>query len=256
MTMQDLLNDPLANIVLMHADDKLLLGHMQSDWTGLAPILEEDIAASAMSQDDLSHAMILMEYLGQQHDLSVDTIAFRRTADDYRCCDLTTVPDEFDWGMSLVRRWLVASFTSLGIDRLATVEDEDLASRCRRIQDEQAIQLQHLSAWIIRLGQGNDESRMRLQTAMVALASEAGMMFEPPDAKLTDNESFCCGRDEMYRQWIHCITPTLDGAGLNADIQLPPRDTIGGRRGNHASHFTEQLAEMTEVIGTDATASW
>ena len=81
---------------------------------------------------------------------------------------------------------------------------------------------------------------MRLQTAMVALASEAGMMFEPPDAKLTDNESFCCGRDEMYRQWIHCITPTLDGAGLNADIQLPPRDTIGGRRGNHASHFTEQ----------------
>ncbi|HJO15704.1 MAG TPA: Phenylacetic acid catabolic protein, partial [Phycisphaerales bacterium] len=117
-------------------------------------------------------------------------------------------------------------------------------------------QLQHLSAWMIRLGQGSDESRMRMQTAIISLASEAGMMFEPSDATLTANESFCCGRDEMFRQWIHCITPTLRKAGLDADIQLPSSDTVGGRRGNHASHFTEQLAEMTEVIGTDATASW
>ena len=69
MTMQNMLRDPLANIVLMHADDKLMLGHMQSDWTGLAPILEEDIAASSMSQDDLSHALVLYEYLASRFDL-------------------------------------------------------------------------------------------------------------------------------------------------------------------------------------------
>ena len=95
--MQDMLTNQLANIVLMHADDKLMLGHIQSDWTGLAPILEEDIAASAMAQDDLSHALVLYEFLGARFNLDPDAIAFDRDPCDYRCCDLVTIPDDFDW---------------------------------------------------------------------------------------------------------------------------------------------------------------
>lgn len=256
MTMQDMLNDPLANVVLMHTDDKLMLGHMQSDWTGLGPILEEDIAASAMSQDDLSHAMILMEWLAEKYGLDVDSIGFRRRAEDYRCCDLATVPDDFDWAVSLVRRWLLATFSALGIDRLATTDDASLAARCQRIQDEQAIQLKHLNAWMVRLGSGTDESRERMQKALELLTPEAGMMFEPPDATLSDKSACCCGRDDVFQQWTAMVTPTLRDAGLTATFELPDRQATGGRRGVHATHFIEQLAEMTEVIGTDADASW
>ena len=254
--MQDMLTDSLANIVLMHADDKLMLGHIQSDWTGLAPILEEDIAASAMAQDDLSHALVLYEFLGARFNLDPDAIAFDRDPCDYRCCDLVTIPDEFDWATSVVKRWLTATFSKLGLDQLATLSEGDLGDRAKRLVDEQAIQVAHLNSWMIRLGCGSTESHDRMQAALERLSSSAGMMFEPPDATLAEDESFCRGRDELFAEWMIGIGATLDAAGLSATITLPDRSTGGGRRGEHASHFNDQHAELTEVRHSDPATSW
>ena len=124
--MQDMLTNPTAALILAHADDKLMLGHVQSDWTGLGPILEEDIASSAMAQDDLSHALTLYEYLGNTYGLDPDVIAFERDPADYMCCDLVTQSDEFDWANSVVKRWLMAVFTRIAIERLSNREDADL----------------------------------------------------------------------------------------------------------------------------------
>jgi ring-1,2-phenylacetyl-CoA epoxidase subunit PaaC len=256
MTMQDMLKDPLANIVLMHADDKLMLGHIQSDWTGLAPILEEDIAASSMSQDDLSHALVLYEYLAKRFDLDTDAIAFEREPADYRCCDLITIPDEFDWAAAVVKRWLVATFTAMGLERLATIEDGDLSARCNRLIPEQAIHLCHLAAWVQRLGCGTDESNARMQAAIDLLAAPSGMLFEPPDASLADTESFCCGRDEMFHEWAAVTEATLVKANLRGVFTLPARSELGGRRGTHAAHFIEQQAEMTEVRRAEPAPAW
>ena len=256
MTMQNMLNDPLANIVLMHADDKLMLGHMQSDWTGLAPILEEDIAASSMSQDDLSHALVLYEYLAKRFDINTDDIAFERDAKDYRCCDLVTIPDEFDWAMALTKRWLLDTFASLVFDRLATVDDEELAVRCARLIPEQAIHVQHLNAWIIRLGSGNEESKARMQAAVDKLSGYAGMMFEVPCTMASETGSWHCGRDELFAQWHESIMDTLMQAGLSATITLPADSLVGGRRSVHADHFTQQQAEMTEVRRADPAPTW
>lgn len=253
MTMQNMLNDPLANIVLMHADDKLMLGHVQGDWTGLAPILEEDIAASAMAQDDLSHALVLYEYLAKRFDLTTDDIAFERTPQDYRCCDLATLPDEFDWATSLTKRWLMDTFASLGFDRLATVDDEELANRFARLIPEQAIHVQHLTAWMIRLGTGNDESNARMQAAINTLAEPAGMMFEVPQS---ETESPYCGRAELFAQWHESIMTTLNQAGLSATITLPDTSAAGGRCGVHADHFIQQQAEMTEVRRAEPAPAW
>jgi ring-1,2-phenylacetyl-CoA epoxidase subunit PaaC len=252
MTMQDMLNDPLANIILMHADDKLMLGHIQSDWTGLAPILEEDIAASSMSQDDLSHALVLYEYLGKRFDLGTDEIAFERDAINYRCCDLITTPDEFDWAVALTKRWLVATFAALGLDRLATIADGDLAARCKRLIPEQAIHVTHLTAWMIRLGSGTDESKARMQTAVDTLSASAGMMFEVPESLAKTY----CGRDELFAQWHTAIMDTLTQAGLSATITLPANSVVGGRCGVHADHFTQQQSEMTEVRRTEPAPAW
>ncbi|MDP6479231.1 MAG: phenylacetate-CoA oxygenase subunit PaaC [Phycisphaerales bacterium] len=256
MTMQDMMRDPLANIVLMHADDKLMIGHMQSDWTGLAPILEEDIAASSMSQDDLSHALVLYEYLAKRFEVDTDTIAFDRNPGDYRCCDLVTVPDEFDWAVALTKRWLVATFTTLGIDRLATVDDVDLAARCRRLIPEQAIHIEHLTAWMVRLGCGTGESNTRMQSALDSLSTTAGMLFEPPDHSIPPTESFCCGRGELFQEWYASVMDTLAECGLSASVSLPPQSRVGGRRGAHAAHFVEQHRDMTEVRRAEPTPAW
>jgi len=256
MTMQTMLTDPLAAIVLMHADDLLMLGHVQSDWTGLAPILEEDIAASSMAQDDLSHALVLFQFLGDRFDLDPDAIAFDRSAEDYRCCDLVTVPDEFDWAVSLCKRWMTSLFAKLGFDRLATVDEGDLSDRCARLADEAAIHVTHLGNWMVRLGAGSTESKARMQAALDRLATEAGMLFEPPDKALAESDGFCCGRNEIYAEWLAEATRVLEAAGLTSAFTLPDRSLEGGRRGAHAAHFTSQLAEMTEVRRSEPATAW
>ncbi|MDP7028639.1 MAG: phenylacetate-CoA oxygenase subunit PaaC [Phycisphaerales bacterium] len=256
MTMQTMLANPLASIVLMHADDLLMLGHVQSDWTGLAPILEEDIAASSMAQDDLSHALVLYQYLAEEFDLDPDAIAFDRDPADYRCCNLTTVPDEFDWAVSMCKRWLLSTYTKLGLDRLALVDEGDLGDRCARLRDESAIHVAHLGAWMIRLGTGSTESNERMQAALNLLAEEAGMMFEPPDLGFESDEGFCCGRGEMFDEWATLVGATLSEAGLQASFTLPDQAARGGRRGEHAGHFSEQHAEMTEVRRAEPATAW
>ena len=145
----------LAVRILSHADDKLMLGHVQSDWTGLGPILEEDIASSAMAQDDLSHALTLYEYLGNEYDLDPDVIAFERSAENYFCCDLVTRSDEFDWAGSVVKRWLTATYMQIVIKDLSKIDHEsDLGARCDRILPEQDHQVIHLQRWIIRFQGG------------------------------------------------------------------------------------------------------
>ena len=252
--MQDMLTDPNANLVLSIADDLLMLGHVQGDWTGLGPILEEDIASSSMAQDDLSHALVLYEHLGARFDLDPDVIAFERSPADYRCCDLVTAPDEFDWAVALVRRWLVAHWAVPVLDRLAQSDNDDLNERCRRLRAEQAVHLSYLDDWMRRLGSG--EGHDRIQTALDGLVSHAGMLMEIPDRDLADNDDFCCGRNELFEEWSAAMQTVLADAGFTMELALPPADRIGGRRGEHAEHFIQQHAEMNEVRCEDPGATW
>jgi ring-1,2-phenylacetyl-CoA epoxidase subunit PaaC len=229
------------NDVLAIADDKLMLGHVQSDWTGLGPILEEDIAASAMAQDDLSHAMVLYECLGRD----ADELAFDRDVADYRCCDLVTLPDDFDWAVATSRRFLFAHFAAVLLDDFAAHDKADLADRAKRLQGEQAIATTHLNAWMVRLGKGGDDAHARMQAALHTLAPHAGMLFEDID-----------NRDDRFARWQASISPALADAGLTCDVKLPSAEVIGGRRGKHASHFIEQHAEMTQVRAQEPGAAW
>ena len=251
-----MLTNPLAVLILAHADDKLMLGHLQSDWTGLGPILEEDIASSAMAQDDLSHALTLYEYLGNQYDLDPDVIAFERDATDYLCCDLATQSDEFDWANSIIKRWVMAVFTLIAIERLSTNDDAELVARLGRIMPEQQLQVTHLARWIKRLAHAGEESHGRMQAALDRIAPLAGMVLEVPGRLIAQDEACFSGREEVFTQWTNQLQMTLEESGLSASFTLPDHEVKGGRRGHHAPHFKEQLAEMTEVRRVEPGATW
>tara|TARA_Y100000589_G_scaffold69394_1_gene61317 strand:- start:2948 stop:3709 length:762 start_codon:yes stop_codon:yes gene_type:complete len=250
--MQDMLNDPVANFALSIADDLLMLGHVQGDWTGIGPILEEDIASSSMSQDDLSHALMLFEHLGNRFGLDADVIAYERSPEDYRCCDLVTVPDEFDWAVALTRRWFVAHWAAPALERLGTSDDDELNERCRRLRSEQGLHLSYLDDWMRRLGAGEGHDRM--QAAMTSLAPQACMLFELPTG--LDDEDHRSRRDEIFEAWSRATTAVLTDAGFSVDLTMPSEEHIGGRRGAHAKHFVEQHTEMNEVRCEDPGASW
>ena len=248
--MQDMMKDPHVNLVLSLADDLLMLGHVQGDWTGLGPILEEDIASSSMSQDDLSHALMLYEHLGSRFGLDPDVVAYERGIGDYRCCDLVTVPDEFDWAVAFVRRWMLAHWAAPLLDHLIRTGDDDLQERCRRLRAEQALHLMYLDDWMRRLGTGAVEARDRMQAAIERISPLAGMLVETPDGVATSEF------DALRSDWIAGMEEVAAAAGLSLDIELPSPDTLGGRRGVHAEHFIQQHTEMNEVRCADPGASW
>ena len=255
-TMQNMLKDPDSTLVLSLADDLLMLGHIQGDWTGLGPILEEDIASSSMSQDDLSHALVLYEHLGTRFELDPDVIAYERDARDYRCCDLVTIPDEFDWATAFVRRWIMSHWAVLILDRLSMKDDQDLVERCRRLRAEQGLHLTYLDDWMRRLGTGTEEGHERVQNALNLIGPVAGMVPEVPFHDIADDCDCCRGRDDLFSEWTTTMNRVLSDAGFSMELTLPAIDVIGARRGEHASHFNSQHAEMTEVRCADPGASW
>src|SRR5688572_23358035 len=121
------LKQPLIDLLLALADDKLFLGHRNSDWTGLGPILEEDIAFSHMAQDEMAHAQAIYQFVGEMIGRSADDLAFGRTPEEYRCAHIVEVPDEFDWATALARKLFCDHFDLLRLNRLSQSSHKPLA---------------------------------------------------------------------------------------------------------------------------------
>jgi ring-1,2-phenylacetyl-CoA epoxidase subunit PaaC len=258
IALPDNLKPALADLLLSIADDKLMLGHRNSDWTGLGPILEEDIAFSSLAQDDIAHAQALYEVAGGLLGRTPDQLAFGRTPADYRCADIVTLDDGFDWAVAIARRFLCNHLDLLRLGRLARSNLADLAGLAGRLVAEQSLHVEHSDAWIRRLGRAGGEARDRLQHAFASLAPHAGMLFEPA-AREHDLEAagvYPGDRGVMFDAFLAAVDAVLRDAGLRLDVHLPPPDRVGGRRGVHAESLAQALDEMCEVFRSDPGASW
>ncbi len=250
----------LRELLLSLADDKLFLGHRNADWTGLAPILEEDIAFSALAQDDLAHAGALYEFIAAmamtQGD--ADQVAYGRKPEEYRCCALVEIADEFDWSVAIARQFFCDHFEMLRLGRLARSAHGELASLARRILSEERLSLGHADAWIHRLGKANVESRDRIQAALDRLAPLAASMFEPTAglAALESSGLYPRGSGDMFAEWLGTMENLVREAGLTITIEPWPANQRGGRSGVHSPAFAEMLSELSEVYRVEPEARW
>lgn len=252
------LRQPLIELLLSIADDKFILGSRNSDWTGLAPILEEDIAFSALAQDDIAHASALYEFIGPMVGKSSDQLAFGREPGEYRCASITVLEDEFNWAVAIGRQFLCDHFESLRLQRLARTNFEPLAEIARRMLAEESIHIGHADQWLVRLGKGDDEARGKLQAALDLLAPHAVMLFEPT-AGLEQLESagvYPPLPQDMFATWKSAIESTTTESGLRCELKPADAKTRGGRAGVHADAFAPLLDELTEVYRTEPAAAW
>src|SRR5689334_3661859 len=113
------LQQPFVQLLLSVADDKFILGHRNADWTGVAPILEEDIAFSSLSQDELAHASALYQMVASLSGTTADKLAFGRRPDEYRCAQIVELSDEFNWALAICRSFFCDHFDLLRLERLA-----------------------------------------------------------------------------------------------------------------------------------------
>ena len=248
----------LADLLLAIADDKLMLGHRNSDWTGLAPILEEDIAFSSLAQDELAHASAFYELVGELLGTSSDELAFGRSPEAYRCASIVEVEDEFDWATAICRQFFCDHYDLLRLNRLARSSYKPLADLSSRIAAEEQVHVEHSNAWVVRLGQGTDDSRQRMQTAIDRLAPIATCLFEPLDnLKLLIDAGLYPGSDfEMYDTWTARIQEVLKLAGLTMQVEIGDPEDKGGRRGVHTKFLEPLLDEMCEVYRTEPGVAW
>jgi ring-1,2-phenylacetyl-CoA epoxidase subunit PaaC len=258
----DKLNDAsrnaLVQLLLGIADDKLLLGHRNADWTGLAPILEEDIAFSSMAQDELAHASALYEFVAGLLGTKADRLAFGRQAHEYRCAQIVELSDNFNWATALCRSFFCDHYDALRLGRLGRSSYTPLAQLASRLAAEEQVHVEHVDSWMHRLGRGSIEANGRLQEALNRLAPLAPMLLEPTEgqAKLEADGIYPEAERGMFERWAQDLHNVAREAGLTLELKSPAEGVRGGRRGVHSDAFAAALDELTEVYRVEPEAAW
>ncbi|MBI3410801.1 MAG: phenylacetate-CoA oxygenase subunit PaaC [Planctomycetes bacterium] len=252
------LKQPLVELLLSVADDKFILGHRNADWTGLAPILEEDIAFSSLSQDEISHAIAIYQIAAGLVGSTADKLAYARKPDEYLCAELVELSDEFNWAIAVCRNFFCDHHDYLRLGRLAHSSYVPLAQLAGRLVAEEQIHVQHVDMLLKRLGHGDTESRERMQSALDRLAPLATGLLEPTQGIELLEAKGVYPRIEpaMFERWTEDLRHVAEASELKLQLQAPRAEAIGGRRGRHSDAFASLLDELTEVYRLEPEAAW
>jgi ring-1,2-phenylacetyl-CoA epoxidase subunit PaaC len=147
-----------TDLLLAIADDELVLGWRNSEWTGIAPFLEEDVAFSSIAQNEIGHARALYELAAAELGTTADELAFDRKPDEYRCAPLVQERLVHDWAGTIARHVLYETADAIRLDALKASEDAELAGLAAKMDREEVYHRMHAEMWAARL---QDESRFR-----------------------------------------------------------------------------------------------
>jgi ring-1,2-phenylacetyl-CoA epoxidase subunit PaaC len=156
-----------AQQLLAIADDELVLGWRNSEWTGIAPFLEEDVAFSSIAQNEIGHARALYELAARDLETTADELAFDRAPEEYRCAQLVELK-RLDWAPTIARHYLYETADTVRVEALKASDDAELAGLAAKIDREEAYHRMHAEMWIDRL-QGTEEGARRLREAVEEL---------------------------------------------------------------------------------------
>lgn len=244
----------IIDLLYRLADDNLVLGHRNSEWTGLAPILESDIAFSSMAQDKMGHALTFYRLLHDLGEPEPDKLAFFRSVEEYRCCSLVALP-RGDWAFSVVRHFLFDEAARIRHEALAESSYEPLATVARKLRGELKYHTMHGRMSVQRLGTGTAESRSRLQRALDELYPHSLSVFEATqwDEMLAD-ENVQPREADLCERWREAVVPMLEEASLHVPSDAEP--VCGGRAGRPPDSLKKLLDEMQKVYRLAPDAEW
>lgn len=248
--------DAVKELLYKMADDLLIIGHRNSEWTGLGPILEEDISFSSMAQDKIGQSQALFVLLNDLGEQEPDTVAFTRNASQFHNSQLVELPNgEYDF--SLMRHFLYDHADQLRFEGLAKSSYEPLAKVARKVKGELKYHVFHANTWVVKLGSANEESHTKMQAALNDAWNYALGMFEPSTHEdILVAEGIFEGEKSLQEKWLANITPLLIKAGLSIPASETWNPVFGGRTGKHTEHLSPLVEEMSEVFRYDPTAEW
>jgi len=153
-----------AERLLELADDELILGWRNSEWTGIAPFLEEDVAFSSIAQNEIGHARALYELAARDLGADADSLAFDRALEEYRCAPLVELR-RLEWARTIARHWLYETADAVRLDSLKASDDPEVAGLAAKMDREEIYHRMHAEMWLERL-LATDEGRERLEEGL------------------------------------------------------------------------------------------
>ncbi len=242
----------LFDAVLELADDHLVLGHRLSEWCGHAPMLEEDLAMPNMALDLIGTARTLYDHAGKLEGRGRDenALAYLRGERDYRNLLLCERPNG-DFAHTMLRQLYFAAFMEPYWRAALDSSDPVIAGVAGKAVKEMAYHIRHAGEWVIRLGDGTEESARRMAEAVSALHIYTGELFEEGAA---EGQAALPSRAAVRPSWETVIGEVFSQAGLSAPEVSYPQ--TGGRRGVHGEALGHMLAEMQSVHRAHPGAVW
>ena len=240
------------NYILQLADNALVLGHRNSEWTGHGPILEQDIALSNIALDLIGQARYLYQHAAKlagsgsslrglaEGLVTEDALAYGRDAWDFRNC-LLVEQTNGDWGKTILRQFLFSTWQYFFYEQLQQSRDSELAAIAEKSYKEVVYHLRVDSEWVVRLGDGTTESHQRMELALDALWKFTGELFVPAGYE-KELVGIAVDPAVVKPLWEDRVGEVLAEAGLRINQETWMQ--TGGKEGRHTEELGYLLAEM------------
>lgn len=228
--------EALEKLIWTMADSQMIMGHRMSEWTGLGPVLEEDIAFASLAQDKIGHALalytLLQEEMGAQDP---DTIAFSRKPAEWMNPILAEIYSK-DYAFDMVRHFMMDHLMALRVEKLRNSTNTKLAQLAHKFHAEIKYHLMHADIWMKNFGLGTQEGKFRIQSALRQAFEYAENLFIE-------------GEDDLKELWKEKIENLLKEFGF----EMPE---LGDKGQEHTEDLLLLLSEMTEVYNIEPSAQW
>ncbi|MFF0340750.1 1,2-phenylacetyl-CoA epoxidase subunit PaaC [Kribbella sp. NPDC004875] len=244
------MNDLFA-YTLRLADDALIAAQRTAEWIASAPQLEEDVALGNIGLDQLGQARSLLQYAGSLDGRTEDDLAYFRDEREFLNLQICELPNG-DFGFAMARLLYFATYQQLLYDELRARGDETLAGVAGKAVKEVAYHVDHATQWVLRLGDGTDESHRRMQAGLDALWPYTGEMFESDE--LVRRLPVAVDPSALQEVWLERVLAVVDES--TCERPTSSYQHSGGREGRHTEHMGYLLAEMQHVARSHPGATW
>jgi ring-1,2-phenylacetyl-CoA epoxidase subunit PaaC len=237
----------MTDYILHLADNTLVLGHRNSEWTGHGPILEQDIALSNISLDLIGQARNLYQYAAELtgNGATEDSLAYLRGPEDYKNCLIVELPNGH-WGKTILRQFLFSAYQYPLYQSLSSVNNESLRAIAVKSLKEVTYHLRWSSEWVVRLGKGTEESHHKMTAAVNELWPFTENLITAPPFNPYHNET-----SKIKSAWQSRVHDVM----LMANLAIPENvQMIGGEV--HTEHLHAMLSEMQHLQRTYPGVEW
>ena len=259
----NLSTNQLLNYTLHLADNALILGQRNAEWTGHGPVLEQDIAISNISLDLIGQARMLYQYAAQVVNQSTDqpgkpvtedSLAYLRDAWDFKNCLLAEL-EKGDWSKTILRQFFFSTYQFYLYRQLQQSKNDALAAIAEKAFKEVTYHMRWSAEWVIRLGDGTDESHRRIEQSLIDLWPYTGELTTPADYETELAAAGIAADINILREpWFNKVKEVL----AEAILRFPENQWMqnGGKQGKHTEHLGYILAEMQYLQRTYPGAEW